>query len=57
MRANIKFGCGVVAIGGGYYATGGENIKRLLDKLPKKLYYSDAQPTSYEWQSRAIKKL
>ena len=33
------------------------NIKRLLDNLPKKLYYSTSRPMSYEWASRAINKL
>ena len=57
MRSELKFKCSIVALGGGYYATGGENIKRLLDNIPKKLYYSNAKPMSYEWQSRAIIKL
>jgi hypothetical protein len=46
-----------MALGGGYYATGGENVKRLLDNLPKKLYYSNSQPVSYEWRDHAIIKL
>jgi hypothetical protein len=57
MRSNIQFGCGIMALGGGYYATGGENVKRLLDNLPKKLYYSNSQPVSYEWRDHAIIKL
>ena len=57
MRTDIEFKCSIVAIGGGYYATGGETIKRLLDNLPKKLYYSEAEPMSHEWHSRTIIKL
>ena len=57
MRANIKFKCSLTAIGGGFYHTGGERMKRLLDNLPKKLYYSTSQPLSYQWKDRAIKKL
>ena len=53
----LKFQSALIAIGGGFYATGGENIKRLLDNLPKKLYYSTSRPMSYEWVSRAINKL
>lgn len=53
----LKFQTALIAIGGGFYATGGENIKRLLDNLPKKLYYSTSRPMSYEWASRAINKL
>jgi hypothetical protein len=57
MRSNLKPVCSLIALGGGYYATGGENIKRLLDNLPKKLYYSNAMPMSYQWRDRAIIKL
>jgi len=57
MRSNLKFKCSLVALGGGYYDSGGENIKRLLDNLPKKLYYSNAQPETWQWRDRAIIKL
>lgn len=57
MRSNLKPACSLITLGGGYYATGGENIKRLLDNLPKKLYYSNAMPMSYQWRDRAIIKL
>lgn len=57
MRANLNFKCSLTAIGGGFYHTGGEKIKRLLDNLPKKLYYSTSQPLSYQWKDRAIIKL
>ena len=57
LRSKIKFKAGLVAIGGGYYATGGEIIQRYLDNLPKRLYYSDYKPTSYEWRSRTIEQL
>ena len=57
MRANLNFKCSLTAIGGGFYHTGGEKIKRLLDNLPKKLYYSTSEPLSYQWKDRAIIKL
>ena len=57
MRSKLKFKCSLIALGGGYYDSGGENIKRLLDNLPKKLYYSNAQPDSWQWNHRAIIKL
>ena len=31
--------------------------KRLLENLPKKLYYSDSQPSSYDWNDHIIIKL
>ena len=40
-----------------YYNAGTENLKRLLENLPKKLYYNDHQPSNYEWQDRHIVKL
>tara|TARA_E500000318_G_scaffold22529_1_gene22944 strand:- start:593 stop:1921 length:1329 start_codon:yes stop_codon:yes gene_type:complete len=57
MRSNLKFKCSITAIGGGFYHTEGEKVKRLLDNLPKKLYYSTYQPMSYQWKDRAINKL
>ena len=57
MRSKIKFNCSLTAIGGGFYHTGGERIKRLLDNLPKKLYYSTSRPLSYQWKDRAIMKI
>lgn len=57
MRSNLKFKCSITAIGGGFYHTEGERVKRLLDNLPKKLYYSTYRPMSYQWKDRAINKL
>jgi hypothetical protein len=57
MRSNIKFKCSITAIGGGFYHTEGERVKRLLDNLPKKLYYSTYQPMTYQWKDKAIIKL
>ena len=34
-----------------------ENLKRLLENLPKKLYYSDYQPSSWDWHDRSIMKI
>ena len=57
LRSKIKFKAGLVAIGGGYYATGGEIIQRYLDNLPKKLYYSDVEPSTFRLNGATIRKL
>jgi len=57
LRSKIKPRAAVIGIGGGYYAAGGEYMKRFLDNLPKKLYYSDVQPSTWETQGRTVIKL
>jgi len=57
MKSKIKPRASLVTIGGGYYQAGTENLKRLLDNLPKKLYYSDSQPSSWDWHDDIIIKL
>ena len=57
IKSKIKPKACLTAIGGGYYNAGTENLKRLLENLPKKLYYNDHQPSNYEWQDRHIVKL
>tara|TARA_B100000085_G_scaffold182305_1_gene166571 strand:+ start:517 stop:1851 length:1335 start_codon:yes stop_codon:yes gene_type:complete len=57
MRSGIKPKACLVAIGGGYYTAGTDNLKRYLDSLPKTLYYNDHQPSSYDWHDRIIIKL
>ena len=57
IKSNIKPRASLVALGGGYYATGTDNLKRLLENLPKKLYYSDHQPASWDWHDHIIIKL
>ena len=57
IKSKIKPKASLVALGGGYYATGTDNLKRLLENLPKKLYYSDYQPSSWDWNDRVIEKL
>ena len=57
IRSKIKPKASLVALGGGYYATGTDNLKRLLENLPKKLYYSDHQPSSWDWHDHIIVKL
>ena len=57
IKSKIKPKASLVALGGGYYATGTDNLKRLLENLPKKLYYSDHQPASWDWHDRVILKL
>ncbi len=57
MKSKVKPKAGVISLGGGYYAGGTENLKRLLENLPKKLYYSDYQPSSWDWHDRSIMKI
>jgi len=57
IKSKIKPRASLIALGGGYYASGTDNLKRLLENLPKKLYYSDHQPSSWDWQDRNIVKL
>ena len=57
MRSKIMLKCSLIALGGSYDDSGGEDIIRLRDNLPKKLYYSNAQPDSWQWNHRAIIKL
>jgi hypothetical protein len=57
IKSNIKPKASLIAIGGGYYATGTDNLKRLLENLPKKLYYNDHQPSSWDWHDHIIMKL
>ena len=57
IKSKIKPKASLVAIGGGYYATGTDNLKRMLENLPKKLYYSDHQPSSWDWHDHIIIKL
>ena len=40
IKSKIKPKASLTALGGGYYTSGTENLKRLLDNLPKKLYTS-----------------
>ena len=57
IKSKIKAKASLVALGGGYYATGTDNLKRLLENLPKKLYYSNHQPSSWDWHDHVIIKL
>jgi len=57
IKSKIKPKASLVALGGGYYATGTDNLKRMLENLPKKLYYSDHQPNSWDWHDHIIIKL
>ena len=57
IKSKIKPKASLVTLGGGYYATGTDNLKRLLENLPKKLYYSDHQPSSWDWHDRIIVRL
>jgi hypothetical protein len=57
IKSNIKPKASLIALGGGHYATGTDNLKRMLENLPKKLYYSDYQPSSWDWHDHVIVKL
>ena len=57
IKSKIQPKAALIALGGGYYATGTDNLKRLLENLPKKLYYSDHQPSSWDWHDHIIMKL
>jgi len=57
IKSKIQPKTSLIALGGGYYAGGTENLKRLLENLPKKLYYSDHQPSSWDWNDRIIQKI
>ena len=57
IRSKVQPKASLVALGGGYYASGTDNLKRLLENLPKKLYYNNHQPSSYDWHDRIIVKL
>tara|TARA_B100001057_G_scaffold171775_1_gene172579 strand:- start:1174 stop:2529 length:1356 start_codon:yes stop_codon:yes gene_type:complete len=57
IKSKIKPKSSLVALGGGYYATGTDNLKRMLENLPKKLYYSDHRPSSWDWHDHVIVKL
>ena len=57
IKSKIKPRASLITIGGGYYQAGTENLKRLLENLPKKLYYSDSRPSSWDWHDDIIIKL
>ena len=57
IKSEIKPKCCLVAMGGGYYTSGTDNLKRYLDSLPKTLYYNDHQPSNWDWRDRVIVKL
>ena len=57
IKSKVKPKASLVGLGGGYYATGTDNLKRMLENLPKKLYYSDHQPSSWDWHDHVVVKL
>ena len=57
IKSKIKVKASLITLGGGYYASGTDNLKRLLENLPKKLYYNNHQPSSWDWHDRIIVKL
>ena len=57
MKSGIKPKASVISLGGGYFTTGTENLKRFLENLPKKLYYSNSMPSGWDWHGETIIKL
>ena len=57
IKSKIKPGAALITLGGGYFSGGTDNLKRLLENLPKKLYYSDSQPSNWGWDDNVIIKL
>ena len=57
IKSGINPKASITAIGGGFYHAGTETLKRLLENLPKKLYYSDKEPSSWDWHDKIIIKL
>ena len=57
IKSKIKPGAALITLGGGMFSVGNDNLKRLLENLPKKLYYSDSRPSSYDWHDQTIIKL
>ena len=57
IKSKIKPRASLTTLGGGYYSAGTENLKRLLENLPKKLYYSDSRPSNWNWNDEVIIKL
>ena len=57
IKSKIKPKASLIALGGGHYATGTDNLKRMLENLPKKLYYNDYQQSSWDWHDHVIVKL
>jgi len=57
IKSGIKPKASIVSIGGGSYSAGTETLKRLLESLPKKLYYSIQTPSSWDLHGETIIKL
>ena len=57
LKSRIKPKASLVSLGGGYFTSGTENLKRFLENLPKKLYYSDKKPGDWDWQEKTVIKL
>ena len=57
IKSKIKPRASLVTLGGGFFSGGNDNLKRFLENLPKKLYYSDSQPSNWDWNDKDIIKL
>ena len=54
VKSKIKPKLSLIALGGGYYASGTDRIKLYLENLPKTLYYNDHEPSKYSWNDNSI---
>ena len=57
IRSKVIPQTSLITLGGGYYATGTDNLKRLLENVPKKLYYNDHRPSNWDWHDHIIEKV
>ena len=57
IKSKIKPGAALITLGGGSFSAGTESLKRLLENLPKKLYYSNSMPSGWDWHGETIIKL
>ena len=57
IKSKIKPEAALITLGGGFFSGGNDNLKRFLENLPKKLYYSDSQPSNWDWNDKVIIKL
>ena len=54
VKSKIKPKLSLIALGGGYYASGTDRLKLYLENLPKTLYYNDHEPSKYSWNDNSI---
>tara|TARA_Y100001970_G_scaffold114670_1_gene143018 strand:- start:373 stop:1710 length:1338 start_codon:yes stop_codon:yes gene_type:complete len=55
IRSKFEPKTAIMDIGGGYWSSGGGNLKIFLDNLPKKLYYTSNRPMRFDNTKAIIK--